>query len=74
MDEARVQPGERLVVEPEPGEPAGPEVLDEDVGAGQQPPQDVGAGGLMENTWAMPPRRRESVANSLCRWSRNPLC
>ena len=45
MDEARVQRVERRVVEAEPREPADPEVLDEDVGVGEQPAQDRGAVG-----------------------------
>ena len=42
MDEGRVQPRQLGVVEPESGEPAGPEVLDEDVAARDQATQDLG--------------------------------
>ena len=43
VDEARIQPLELVVVEAEAGEAAGPEVLDEDVAAAEQPAQDLGA-------------------------------
>jgi enoyl-CoA hydratase/carnithine racemase len=40
VDQARVEPLELHVVEPEPCEPADAEILDHDVGPAEQPPQD----------------------------------
>ena len=48
MDEARVERGEDVVPEPEPGEAVRSEVLDEDVGVGEESAQHVGAGGLLQ--------------------------
>ena len=48
VDEPRVQGPERLVVEAEPGEAIAPEVLDQDVGVGQQPAQDGRAVRVLE--------------------------
>ena len=48
MDQARVQPSQRLIVEAEPREPADPEVLDQDVAALEQAVQDGDAIGLLE--------------------------
>ena len=48
VDEARVQPSQRLIVEAEPREPADPEVLDQDVAALEQAVQDGDAVGLLE--------------------------
>ena len=44
MDESRVDPPQLDLVEPEPREAADTEVLDDDVGTPEQPPQDVLAG------------------------------
>ena len=43
MDQRRVQGLERRVVEAEPREATGPEVLDEHVAAAEQAPEDLGA-------------------------------
>ncbi len=44
VDEIGIQRAQRVVIEPEPRQGAGSEVLDEDVGIGEQPAQDVRAG------------------------------
>ena len=44
VDESRVDPAQLGLVEPEPREATDPEVLDDDVGTPEQPPQDVLAG------------------------------
>ena len=44
MDESRVDPAQLGLVEPEPRKAADPEVLHDDVGTPEQPPQDVLAG------------------------------
>ena len=44
VDESRVDPAQLGLVEPEPRKAADPEVLDDDVGTPEQPPQDVLAG------------------------------
>ena len=44
MDESRVDPAQLAIVEPEPRESADTEVLDDDVGTPEEPPQDVLAG------------------------------
>src|SRR5262249_47569847 len=48
VEEPRVERGRRLVAEPEPLHDAGPEVLDEDVGARDQLPGDGLAVGVLE--------------------------
>src|SRR5262249_50733482 len=48
IEEPRLAGGKRLVVEAEPADGAGPETFEEDVGAFQQPPQDLLAGWTLE--------------------------
>ena len=48
VDEVGVQLPQRVVIETETSEGARPEILDEDVRVGQQPAQDLGAGGLAQ--------------------------
>ena len=76
MDEPRVQPTQRLVIEAEPREPADPEVLDQDIAALEQPAQDGRAVGLLEvePDAALVPIDREVVGRGpgLARGRRRP--